>query len=179
MVSGIRNATGTVELKFDIYSGMKVYVLKDGRGNTYDPGTKRLSDFGNGATDSLYDLRNISPNMTPQAAELSAVYEGSYVGMHLVLIISDVNGEQSVIDQNDGLLDKIKLTVSFDGISKVCSLRDAKTNAMDLGVITTGTHPVKVTLSFPPTDTDNSVLGQSMNFKLGIGLYHEDQEVSP
>lgn len=179
VVSGIRNATGTVELKFDIYSGMKVYVLKDGRGNTYDPGTKRLSDFGNGATDSLYDLRNISPNMTPQAAELSAVYEGSYVGMHLVLIISDVNGEQSVIDQNDGLLDKIKLTVSFDGISKVCSLRDAKTNAMDLGVITTGTHPVKVTLSFPPTDTDNSVLGQSMNFKLGIGLYHDDQEVSP
>ena len=50
---------------------------------------------------------------------------------------------------------------------------------MDLGVITSGTHPVKVTLSFPPTDTDNSVLGQSMNFKLGIGLYHDDQEVSP
>ncbi|MGN1044979.1 MAG: MBG domain-containing protein [Candidatus Methanomethylophilaceae archaeon] len=177
-VTGTRNAMGSVELGFDIYSGMKVYVLKDGRGNTYDPDTKRLSDFGTGSSDSLYDLRNISPNMTPQTAELSAVYEGSYAGMHLVLVIGEVSGEQSVIDQENGLLDRIMLTVSFDGNTVVCSLRDAKTNAVDLGAITTGSHPVKVTLSFPPTDTDNSVLGQSLNFALGIGLYHQDQGVS-
>ena len=172
LITGIAgsNSIGSVSMSFDIYSGLSVYVTKDIHGNVC---YERLSSFT--GDNALFDMTNIVPDMVPQTVTMKAIYEGSYAGMHLGLVVKYIEDASS--PAVEALAKAIVLTVERDGISYSGTIHDAKGGIIDLGEITgydasSGSDTFTVSLSFPSSDGDSDLEDITLVFEFGLCLWH-------
>ena len=177
IVSGKGNSTtlqnGTdvpVELNFDIYSGVTVYVTKDGNGNTYSDWT--LSEFGAPPRRPLYDLNGIVSG-TSQTAEMLVDNLDGYDGMSLGIAVKGLerSGESNELDKH------IIIMVKRGSETYSCTLYEASNDVLLLGDITNGDDiPLEVTLKLDEQSSGDTVQGMSLNFTLAVGILYPPSE---
>lgn len=166
LIEGRCNATGSVTLDFGIYHGLAVYVTRDGSGDTYDDGSRRLSSFT--AVDPLYDLDNVSAGKT-QYAEMYVVNHSDYLGMRLGVTVTDLVGVPPVSGGQNGLYEGIQLMVQCNGVLEKVTLQEASSGVVQLGTIqTSGDIPMRVTLLVPDTLDGSDVQGSVLDFMLTV-----------
>ena len=178
-IVGKSNASGTVELRFDIYTGLTVYVTEDGFGRTYADGTAKLSGFGT-STNPLYDMTQIGAG-TSETAKMYVVNNSTYSGIQLGIVVKELTGDGIVDGVSDGsnkLPDHLVLTVKRGSQVYSTTIKDAYNNVLILGDLdTTGDIPIDVTLSLPEDAPGYNVQGKTIRFALAIGvLYPEDTQ---
>ena len=125
-ILGTHNATSEVVLDFGIYHGITVYVTRDGSGNTYQDGERKLSSFGP-STGTLFDLGNVVPGQF-QYAEMYVDNHSEYVGMDLGILVRDTTGV-------DGLYSGIELMVQSGGTLRKMTLEEASQGITVLGTV--------------------------------------------
>ena len=174
-IVGKANAEGTVELRFDIYTGLTVYVTEDGFGRHYEDGTAKLSGFGT-STNPLYDMTQIGAG-TSETAKMYVVNNSTYSGIQLGIVVKELTGD-GIADGSNKLPDNLVLTVKRGSQVYSATIKDAYNNVLVLGDLdTTGDIPIDVTLSLPSDSTGDNVQNKSIKFTLAIGvLYPEDTQ---
>ena len=178
-IVGKANATGTVELKFDIYTGLTVYVTQDGFGNTYPDDTVKLSSFGT-STNPLYNMSGISAG-TSETAKMVVVNDSTYSGIKLGIVVKELTGDGivgGVLDGTNKLPEYLVLTVKRGSEVYTTTIIGAYTDVLVLGDLdTTGDIPIEVTLSLPSSTPADGVQDKSIKFSLAIGvIYPEDTQ---
>lgn len=157
-ILGTHNATGEVVLDFGIYHGITVYVTRDGSGNTYQDGERKLSSFGP-STGTLFDLGNVVPGQF-QYAEMYVDNHSEYVGMDLGILVRDTTGV-------DGLYSGIELMVQSGGTLRKMTLEEASQGITVLGTVSSAEDiGVTVTMIVPEGLGGNGVQGAELGFML-------------
>jgi hypothetical protein len=180
-INGKGNATGNIILTFDIYTGLTVFVTKDGSGNLYDDGTAKLSNFGT-STIPLYDMSLITPGKS-QTVSMYAVNNNDphtgISGLKLGIVVKELSGDGTFTGEND-LHKYLVLTVKHAGKTYTTTINGAYENMLILGDLgDPGEIPLEVTLNLPSDTPGYNVQGKSIEFKLAVGVIYPGDEPSP
>ena len=153
-ILGTHNATGEVVLDFGIYHGITVYVTRDGSGNTYQEGERKLSSFGP-STGTLFDLDNVVPGQF-QYAEMYVDNHSEYVGMDLGILVKDTVGA-------DSLYSGIELMIQSGGTLRKMTLEEASQGITVLGTVSSADDiDVTVTMIVPEELGGDGVQGAEL-----------------